>query len=181
MADAQSLRTRGSQSMPKNSRSRARTAPRPQPKPLLPRVQMHVWCFAARLCAAPAHRSSPGTDADDVRAPQLDCGQMRHVRSTAFHALFPSHSGRDAIHVAPRSARGAENRLTLPTRRTVTGKRCAARWRRWLSDLYQVLGRQRTTKLLEETSFGKPSKQDRRESQFFCQARDFGVSVRIIS
>jgi len=108
MADAQILRTRGSQSMQKDSHSGARAAPGPQRKPLLPRVQMHVWCLAARLCAAPAHRGSPGTDADDVRAPQLDCGQVRHVRSAALHALFPSHSRRDAAHVASHSARRAE-------------------------------------------------------------------------
>jgi len=124
MADAQSLHTRGSQSMQKDSYSRARAAPGPQRKPLLPRVQMHVWCFAARLCAAPAHRGSPGTDADHVRAPQLDCGQVRHVRSAALHALFPSHSRRDAVHVAPHSARRAENRLTLIMRRTY-GLACA--------------------------------------------------------
>jgi hypothetical protein len=32
---------------------------------------------------------------------------VRHVRSAALHAIFPSHSRRDAIYVAPRSARAA--------------------------------------------------------------------------
>jgi hypothetical protein len=114
MAGAQSFRTRGSQFMQKDSHSRARAAPEPQRESLLPRVQMHVWCFAARLCAAPAHRGSPGTDAGDVRAPQLDCGQVWHVRPAALHALFPSHSRRDALRVAPHAARLAWNRLSSP-------------------------------------------------------------------
>jgi hypothetical protein len=126
MANAQSLHTRGNQSMQKGSRARARAAPGPQRKPLLPRVQMHARCFAARLCTAPAHRASPGTDADDVRPPQFDCGHVRHVRSVALHALFSSHSRRDALRVAPHSARRAEGRLILRTRRAVTGERCTA-------------------------------------------------------
>ena len=125
MADTQSLRTRGSQSIQKDSHSRARAFSGPQREPLLPRVQMHVWCFAARLYAAPAHRGGPGIDADDVRALELDCGQVRHVRSAALHALFPSNSRRDAIRVAPHSASHAQNRLTLIRHSTLAGKRCA--------------------------------------------------------
>jgi len=125
MAGAQSLRTRGSQSIQKDSNSRARAPSRPQREPLLPRVQMHLWCFAARLYAAPAHRGGPGINADDVRALELDCGPVRHVRSAALHALFPSNSRRDAIRVAPHSASHAESRLTLIGHSTLAGKRCA--------------------------------------------------------
>src|SRR5580698_11559296 len=80
---------------------------------------MHVWRIAARLRAAPAYRGGSGTDADDVRASQLHCCQVRHVRSAALHTLVPSHRRGDAIHVAPHSARFAENRLTLLRRWTL--------------------------------------------------------------
>src|SRR5579871_1254428 len=112
MAGAQSLRTRGSQSIQKDSHSRARAPSRPQPEPVLPRVQMHVWCSTTRLYAAPAHRGGPGINADDVRALELDSGQVRHVRSTALHALVPSHSRRDALRLAPHAASHAEHRLS---------------------------------------------------------------------
>ena len=113
MAGAQSLRTRGNQSIQKDSHSRARAPSRPQRAPLLPRVQMHVWRFAARLYAAPAHRGGPGINADDIRALELDCAQVRHVRSTALHAIFPAHSRRDALRLAPHSASHAGHRLSL--------------------------------------------------------------------
>ena len=113
MAGAQGLRTRGSQSIQKDSHSRARAPSRPQRAPLLPRVQMHVRCFAARLYAAPAHRGGPGINADNIRALERDCAQVRHVRSTALHAIFPAHSRRDALRLAPHSASHAGHRLRL--------------------------------------------------------------------
>ena len=85
----------------KYSRCGARRTPRAEHGPLFPRVQRCIRCTAPHLCAAPTHRSCPGSDANDVRAAKFDCSYLRHVRSVALHPFFPSHRRRDAWLMAP--------------------------------------------------------------------------------
>src|ERR1700723_2759986 len=115
LAGAQGDRTCGSQSVEANSRARTRAALRPERQPLLPSIQMRVWRIAPRLCAAAAHPSGPGTDADHLGTLELDRRELRHVRSAALHPLIPPHRRRDALHVAPYPPRLAERRVILFT------------------------------------------------------------------
>ena len=140
MADAQGHRTCGGQSIQEDSGARARAAPGLERQPLLPCVQMLFWRVAPRLCAAPAHRGGPGTDADDGRASQLDRRNLRHVRSAALHTFIPTHCRPAAVRVAPHSAW-----LALRARRTQTNAgKCNPGMRFWKSMILSARPQERS-------------------------------------